>query len=162
MDKRLMDYELRSTEAFLLHVASVFTPEDANFSPYEGAMTVAQQLAHSAQTVEWYLQGASRPEGFDLDFEAHFKEVLLVTSLEAASAWLKRSIEAARKYLAETSDSDLDAPLPEGLVMPGVPRKAIFLGIIDHCAHHRGALTQYARALGKVAPMAYEPQLPWR
>ena len=36
-------------------------------------MTVAQQVAHAAQTIDWFIEGASRPEGFDLDFEKHAK-----------------------------------------------------------------------------------------
>ena len=32
---------------------------------------------------------------------------------------------------------------------------AIFSGITDHTAHHRGALTVYARVQGIVPPMPY-------
>ena len=39
--------------------------------------------------------------------------------------------------------------------MGGVPRAAILSGITDHTAHHRGALTVYARLLGKTPPMPY-------
>ena len=44
---------------------------DSQFRPHEGMMTVAQQVAHTAQTLDWFIEGASRPQGFDLDFEAH-------------------------------------------------------------------------------------------
>ncbi len=36
-----------------------------------------------------------------------------------------------------------------------VPRFAIFSAITDHTAHHRGALTVYARLKGIVPPMPY-------
>ena len=39
--------------------------------------------------------------------------------------------------------------------MGGLPRSAIFGAITDHTAHHRGALTVYARLLGKTPPMPY-------
>jgi uncharacterized damage-inducible protein DinB len=39
--------------------------------------------------------------------------------------------------------------------MGGVPRMAIFGAITDHTAHHRGALTVYARLAGAVPPMPY-------
>ena len=39
--------------------------------------------------------------------------------------------------------------------MKGAPRAAVVGPIVDHTAHHRGALTVYARLLGKVAPMPY-------
>jgi uncharacterized damage-inducible protein DinB len=54
-----------------------------------------------------------------------------------------------------SSDADLLTPLPEGPIMGGVPRIAIFGAIVDHTAHHRGALTVYARLQGVVPPMPY-------
>jgi uncharacterized damage-inducible protein DinB len=39
--------------------------------------------------------------------------------------------------------------------MGGVPRFAITNALTDHTAHHRGALTVYARLLGLVPPMPY-------
>jgi uncharacterized damage-inducible protein DinB len=39
--------------------------------------------------------------------------------------------------------------------MGGLPKKSIFGGITDHTAHHRGALTVYARLKGIVPPMPY-------
>ncbi len=40
--------------------------------------------------------------------------------------------------------------------MRGVSRTAIVVPIVDHTAHHRGALTVYVRLLGKVPKMMYE------
>jgi uncharacterized damage-inducible protein DinB len=53
------------------------------------------------------------------------------------------------------SDADLMTLLPPGPIMGGVPRMAIFGAITDHTAHHRGALTVYARVSGIVPPMPY-------
>ena len=39
--------------------------------------------------------------------------------------------------------------------MGGQPVSDVFWGLVDHTAHHRGALTVYARLLGKVPPMPY-------
>jgi uncharacterized damage-inducible protein DinB len=39
--------------------------------------------------------------------------------------------------------------------MGGQPRHSIIGALIDHTAHHRGALTVYARLLSKVPPMPY-------
>jgi uncharacterized damage-inducible protein DinB len=47
------------------------------------------------------------------------------------------------------------AELPKDGVMGGAPRIAIVGAIADHTAHHRGALTVYARLLGVVPPMPY-------
>ena len=36
-------------------------------------MTTAQQVGHSAQTLDWFIKGA--PKGFDFDFEKHAKGI---------------------------------------------------------------------------------------
>jgi len=58
--------------------------------------------------------------------------------------------ECGRQRLEE-----LAAPLPADGIMGGAPTSAIVGGAIDHTAHHRGALTVYARLLGRVAAMPY-------
>ena len=35
----------------------------------QGMFTAAQQIAHAAQTVEWFVDGAFAASGFDMDFE---------------------------------------------------------------------------------------------
>jgi uncharacterized damage-inducible protein DinB len=39
--------------------------------------------------------------------------------------------------------------------MGGLPKHAIWTAVLDHTAHHRGALTVYSRLLGKVPAMPY-------
>lgn len=160
MDKKILDYELRSSESFLLHVASVFEEEDGNAAPIVGGFTVAQQLAHCAQTVHWFIDGVNNPTGFNMDFEAHHREILATKSLSEARAQVTAAYAAMRSWLANSSDEELASLLPAGPVMPSVPRYSIVLGTIDHSAHHRGALSAYARALGKTPPMPYEAQVP--
>ena len=126
----------------------------STFSPAPGMMTAAQQVAHAAHTVDWFLEGAFRPEGFAMDFEEQAKRVATYTSLAAARAWFEKAIASAKAAVANKSDADLLAPLPPG-IMTGAPRMAIFSAITDHTAHHRGALTVYARLNGVVPPMPY-------
>ena len=45
--------------------------------------------------------------------------------------------------------------MPEGPVMGGQPGSEVVRAMIEHTAHHRGALTVYSRLLGKVPPMPY-------
>jgi uncharacterized damage-inducible protein DinB len=45
-------------------------------------------------------------------------------------------------------------PIASG-IMGGAPRAAIFSGMADHTAHHRGALAVYARLTGKTPEMPY-------
>lgn len=146
---------LGSAQEYFNRSTRNLTEAHSTVMPAEGMMTAAQQVAHTAQTIEWFMEGAFRPEGFDLDFEAHAKPVMACTSLAAARAWFDRAVGAAKALAATKSDADLLTPLPEGPVMGGVPRIAIFSAITDHTAHHRGALTVYARLQGVVPPMPY-------
>ena len=50
-------------------------------------MTAAQQVAHVAHTIDWFLKGAFRPEGFDLNWEEQAKVVGRYTSLGAGAPW---------------------------------------------------------------------------
>ncbi len=51
-----IEYFDRSTAAL--------TEEDATFTPTEGTFTAAQQVAHAAQTIDWFVDGAFLPDGF--------------------------------------------------------------------------------------------------
>ena len=123
--------------------------------PAPGMMSAAQQVAHAAQTIDWFIEGAFRPEGFDTNFEAHAKALENCTSLTAARAWFEKAVAAAGATLFTKSDAELMAPIAAGPIMGGAPRMTIMSGITDHTAHHRGALTVYARVNGIVPPNPY-------
>lgn len=91
-----------------------------------------------------------------MDFETHVKIQEAVTSLGAARVMLESAYKNAIAFARSLSPEALAAPLPPGPIMGEQPLSDVFWGIIDHCAHHRGALTVYSRMLGKVAPMPYE------
>lgn len=146
---------LDSAHEFFNRSTRNLAEEHSTFAPVEGMMTVAQQVAHAAHTIDWFIEGAFRPEGFDTNWEEQGKVVGACTSLTAARAWFEKAVAAAKATVASKSDAELMAPLPEGAIMGGAPRFAIFSGITDHTAHHRGALTVYARAKGIVPPMPY-------
>src|SRR4029434_6082692 len=59
--------QLLASQDFFVRSTRVLDEADSGFRPQEGMMTVAQQVAHTAQTLDWFIEGASRPEGFDLD-----------------------------------------------------------------------------------------------
>jgi uncharacterized damage-inducible protein DinB len=147
--------ELSSAHEFFNRSTRNLSEAHSSVMPAEGMMTAAQQVAHTAQTVEWFVEGAFQPEGFNLDFEALAKATQACTSLAAARDWFERAMAAAKQRVATLTDAELLAPLPEGPIMGGVPRIAIFSAITDHTAHHRGALTVYARLQGIVPPMPY-------
>ena len=133
----------------------VLEEKDSGYAPQEGLFTVSQQVAHAAQTIDWFFQGAFAPQGFDMDFERMDKEVRGCTSLKAAREWFGRAVQAASASIEAHSEADWMAPLPEGPIMGGMPRIVIFNALTDHTAHHRGALTVYSRLLGKTPPMPY-------
>jgi len=159
MSPQPQDYDfakqLLVSKKFFERSTSVLNEADSGFRPQEGMMTVAQQVAHTAQTLDWFIEGASRAEGFDLDFEKHAKALGAVTSLAAARRALETAYAKAIEFLRSRSPEELARPLPPGLVMGGQPISEIVWSMIEHTAHHRGALTVYSRQLGKVPPMPY-------
>ena len=147
--------ELLASQDFFARSTRVLEEADSNFRPQDGMMTAAQQVAHVAMTIDWFIEGASRPEGFDLDFEKAAKGMEKVTSLSAARAMLDASFKRAVEFVSSRTPEQMSAPLPPGPVMGGEPTGDIIWGIVEHTAHHRGALTMYSRLRGKVPPMPY-------
>jgi len=147
--------QLLASKDFFDRATRVLDEADSGFRPREGMMTVAQQVAHAAQTLDWFIEGASRPEGFDLDFASHAAALQRVTSLAAARQALDTAYANAVQFLRSHSPEDLAQPLPAGPVMGGQAITEIVWAMVEHTAHHRGALTVYSRQLGKVPPMPY-------
>ena len=147
--------QLLASQDFFARSTRVLEEADSAFRPQEGMMTVAQQVAHAAQTLDWFIEGASRPEGFNLDFEKQAKALDAVTSLAAARQTLAAAYAKAVQFLRSRGAEDLARPLPPGPVMGGQPITDIVWAMVEHTAHHRGALTVYSRLLGKVPPMPY-------
>jgi uncharacterized damage-inducible protein DinB len=147
--------ELQSAREFFNRSTRGLTEAHSTFAPAEGMMTAAQQVAHAAHTIDWFLDGAFRPEGFDTNWEEQAKVVGRYTSMEQARAWFERAVANAIAKAESLSDAELLEALPAGPIMGGAPRMAIFGAITDHTAHHRGALTVYARLNGIVPPMPY-------
>jgi uncharacterized damage-inducible protein DinB len=148
-------HQLTASQDFFDRSTRVLDEADSGFRPREGMMTVAQQVAHTAQTLDWFVEGASRPEGFDLDFEEHAKALEAVTSLAAARRTLATAYANAIQFLRSRGAEGLARPLPAGPIMGGQPISDIVWAMVEHSAHHRGALTVYTRLLGKVPPMPY-------
>ena len=149
---------LDSAQQFFNRSTRNLTEEQSTVAPVPGMMTAAQQVAHAAQTIDWFIEGAFRPEGFDTDFDAHAKALAPFTSLAKARGWFEKAVSDAKATLASKSDAELLAPIAPGPIMGSAPRMAIVSAITDHTAHHRGALTVYARLSGIVPPMPYADQ----
>ncbi len=146
--------ELEATLKFFETTLSIFSEEDSSFAPDPELYTVAGHVAHTAGSVDWFIEGAFG-EGWNMDFDADIAEAKAVTSLAAAVEWLHRAFARAIETVGGASDEELFAPIPDTRIMEGAPRAAVVSGIVDHTAHHRGALAVYARLIGKVPPMPY-------
>jgi hypothetical protein len=97
----------------------------SEFAPAEGMMTTAQQVAHVAHVIDWFMEGTFRPEGFDMNFEDQITLVLAVESLSAARDWFEKAVADAIEILSAQSDAQLMVPLPPGPVLGGMPRIGI-------------------------------------
>ena len=155
MVKAALQTQLVALKEYFDRSTRVLLEKDSNYSPVAGMLTAAQQIAHAAQTVDWFVEGAFAASGFDLDFERMDKEVHAVTSIAAARAWMDRSCEKAKSAIEAHSEADWEARFAPNPIMGEVPKFAIFVALTDHTAHHRGALTVYSRQLGYVPPMPY-------
>jgi uncharacterized damage-inducible protein DinB len=140
---------------FFSRTCSVFSEEDSAFTPDPGQLTVAQQVAHVAQTINWFIEGGFSDKGFDLDFGTHHTATREFTSLKAAFLALAQAVDGAAEVLEAKSQAELMEPLPAGPIMAGEPRAAVVGAIVEHTAHHRGSLAVYARLLGYAPPIPY-------
>jgi uncharacterized damage-inducible protein DinB len=155
MQKDELLRELKSSEEFFERSTRVLKEADSNYAPADGMMTVANQVAHAGLSIKWFLDGITRPEGFDMDFEKHERELRAVTSLTKAREIVSQAYGEARELVEKLGDEGLSRRLPEGQIMAGEPVGGVLLGIVEHSAHHRGALTVYSRLLGKKPLMPY-------
>lgn len=146
--------QLQTSLKYMKTTISVFDEGDSGFAPQPELYTVSGHIAHAADSVDWFVEGAFG-EGWNMDFEGLIAAARAVTSLDDANAWLDRAYAAAIAAIEAAPDEVLYAPIPDERIMRGAPRAAIVGAIVDHTAHHRGALTVYARLLGKVSPMPY-------
>lgn len=155
MATETFEFQLTESQKYFNRSTNALFEADSNFRPSEGVMTAAQQVAHAAQTIEWFIEGVVSPSGFDLDFSKHEAALAAVTSLTAARKDLDTAYSHAFAFVRSRKAEDWSKPLPPGPVMGGQPLSDVIWGIIDHTAHHRGALTIYTRILGRVPPMPY-------
>jgi len=106
--------QLLASQEFFERSTRVLDEGDSNFRPQADMMTAAQQVGHVAQTLDWFIEGASRPEGFDLDFAAHAAALQDLKSLAAAREMLKKAYGKENEAYAKAMRS---APVPKGTMM---------------------------------------------
>ncbi len=155
MQKEGLIKELDSVNTFFMNTIDCLSEDDSKFTPKEEMFTVSQQIAHAAQTIDWFMDGAFVSNSFNMNFDKLEKDTKNVTSLEEAKISFEKAVDNAKEIIARLSDEELAKPLPEGPIMAGVPRFTVIGALADHTAHHRGALAVYARLVGKEPKMPY-------
>lgn len=143
-----------ATRKFFDRTTSVLEERDSAFNPVPETMKVATMVAHVAQTVDWFREGGLE-DRWRMDFEAMTAETDRVTSLAAARRWLAEAWQRLRSAVEALPEERLAETMADNPIVPGRPRSYVIQGIVDHTAHHRGALGVYARLLGRVPPMVY-------
>lgn len=154
MIKESLVMKLETSRTFFKNVMTCFSEEDSSFAPKDDMFTVSQQIAHTALTVDWFMEPLATEAGFNMDFESLTRRSKEVTSFDTALQMLDKSYDDAIALIGGKDEGFLMVPLPEG-IMAGAPRLAVVDGIADHTAHHRGSLAVYARMADKAPPMPY-------
>ncbi len=145
--------QLKMQEKFFLNTISCLTEEDSGFAPNEEMYTVAQHIGHTAETYDWFIEGAFG-NGFDMNFENYAERMKKYASFNECVEQLKTAVANAMEKIGSYSEEELMVPIT-GDIMKGSPKMGIVYALGDHTAHHRGALSVYARLLGKKPRMPY-------
>jgi uncharacterized damage-inducible protein DinB len=146
--------DIDATRAFFDRSTSLLAEADSGFKATPESMTPALQVAHVAQTIDWFREGGYEGK-WRMDFEAMFTEIVPVTSLTKARSMLAAAWDRLRAATEALTEAQLLETLPDNPILPGRARYHVISGLVDHCAHHRGALALCTRLLGRVPPMPY-------
>jgi len=146
--------QLKTQEKFFLNTVSCLTEEDSGFRPNEEMYTVAQHVGHTAETVDWFFEGAFGDKGFDMNFENYAEKMEKYTSFDQCVEQFKDAVANGIERLKAVPDAELMAPITAE-VMKSAPKMSVVGAIVDHTAHHRGSLAVYARLLSKKPQMPY-------
>jgi uncharacterized damage-inducible protein DinB len=152
--KAWIDRELLSSQEFFERSARVLCEEHSGFAPSVGLYTVAQHVAHVAAVIDWFVDGTFSVSGFSMDHDGIERSVRAVVSLTEARSKVATAYERARREFAAQPLAALEEEFPEGSLMRGAKWIAI-PAMMEHTAHHRGALTVYSRLLGLAPKMPY-------
>ena len=89
-----------------------------------------------------------------MNFDDYAERMKKYTSLNEGVEQLKTAVANSIEKIQSYSEEELMMPIA-GKIMTGAPRMIIVYALGDHTAHHRGALSVYARLLGKKPQMPY-------
>jgi len=128
---------------------------DASFRLYEDGRTVAQEVAHVGQMVDWFMEGAFGA-GFDYDYIALEERLAEIESLSKAKALVDRAFDDAIDRMESASLKALFRRLPEGGMLSNEYAISVVGGIVDTTAQQRGVVSCAIRALGRAPGFPYK------
>jgi uncharacterized damage-inducible protein DinB len=160
---------------FFQRSLSCFTEEDADYRPQPGMLSVSGHIHHTTASIELMMSGilrefprfgerryASRRPGatwkewgMDWAYSANHDTVRADWSLASALRAFDETMDIVSTIFAELTPDEMRQPLGDNPMKLPSAFAVLYFGIFDHTAHHRGALSQYARLLGK------EPRIPY-
>ena len=147
-------YEIQTTRHFFNRSTRCLAEADSGFRATPDTMTAAQQVAHTAQTLDWLRDGMF-DDNWDMDFEKGTAATQAFTSLTAARKELDAAWDRLQARVEQASEEELGSPLADNPILGVRPRHSGIKALVDHTGHHRGALAVYARLAGKVPEMPY-------
>jgi uncharacterized damage-inducible protein DinB len=147
--------QLERQREYFLRTVECLQEEDGAFRPTDDAWTLTQQIAHTAQTVDWFVEGAFSDTGFDHNWDGLEEKLSKVNDLKGALEWFNKSYADAIRFLSEQPEAELMKPIADEHIMTGAPRITLVAALADHTAHHRGAISVYARQCGRTPAMPY-------
>ncbi|MDP8207526.1 MAG: DinB family protein [Candidatus Electryonea clarkiae] len=146
---------LRSMQKFFNKTIEVLDENDSSFRATDDTRTVAEQIAHTAQTIDWFFEFGFLNKGLETDFEKMEKAVQDIKSFVKAKEWFDRSVDSFCKHLETLSEEDVMELLPDNDFFGRVPKILMLHSAVEHTAHHRGSLAVYVRLIGKTPLMPY-------
>lgn len=145
---------IAATRKFFDRTTRCLEEGDSTFRPHPATMTAASQVAHAAQVIDWFRAGAFEND-WNMDFAAQQAETDTVVSLAAARAKLDGAWTRLAERIERANEAELAAAMPDNPILQSLPRIHVVAAIVDHAAHHRGALAVYARLAGRSPEMPY-------
>ena len=139
---------------FLNTIVGQFESGQSQYKPEQNMLTVAQQVNHTAMTMDWFTEGAFGA-GFDMNFEKIELQNRADVTLDEAKVRLEEATARAIAAIEKSGEEGLNALMPDNPIFGAIPRWHALIAMGDHTAHHRGALTVYLRMLGITPNMVY-------
>ncbi len=137
---------------FSSNIYNDILPDQSDFRPAEGMMTVAEQMAHIGAFDEWLVQGLNHGNwGFDTFADRPEKTV------EEARAFMDHARRRLLVLVEELQTEGINSPVgPNPIFSPEMHKANVLMMTLAHECHHRGQLVVYIRLLGFQPTMIYD------